>query len=124
MLLKETSMGQAIHPSAATLSLGSRCYRLTGAGRACVDLVETEQQTLGSLSRHLHDVLMMCGTGMWFEQLQQFMPPRSLDESLRALLNLGLNEIVDPRLARPYEPPHRHAPVRHTPSSYGLLMAA
>lgn len=116
-------MGQATDSTAATLSLGSRCYRLTDVGRACVDLVETEHQTLGSLSRHLHDVLMMCGSGMWFEQLQQFMPPRSLDESLRALLNLGLIEIVDPVLARPYEAPRRHDPVRHVPS-YAMLMAA
>jgi hypothetical protein len=77
-----------------TLSLATRCYRLTDAGRACVDIVESEFETIGSLSRHLHDVLMMCGSGMWFEQLRQFMPPRSLEESLRALLNLGLIEVV------------------------------
>ena len=79
---------------ADTLSLGSRCYRLTLTGRACVDLVETEHETLGSLSRYLHDVLMLCGSGVWFEQLRQFLPPRSLEESLRALLNLGLIEDV------------------------------
>lgn len=81
--------------SADPLNLGSRCYRLTAKGRACVDVVESEQQTIGSLSRYLHDVLMMCGSGMWFEQLRQFMPPRSLDESLQALLGLGLIEIVE-----------------------------
>jgi hypothetical protein len=72
----------------------SRQYRLTAKGRACVDIVETQQQTIGSLSRYLHDVLMMCGSGMWFEQLRQFMPPRSLQESLDALLNLDLIEVV------------------------------
>ena len=39
---------------------------------------------------------MMCGSGMWFEQLRQFMPPRSLEESLQALLELDLIERVDP----------------------------
>lgn len=73
----------------------SGCFRLTAKGRACVDLVETQEQTIGSLSRYLHDVLMMCGSGVWFEQLRQFMPPRSLDESLRALMTLGLIEPVD-----------------------------
>lgn len=82
--------------SAAALELGSSCYRLTDKGRACVDLVETQEQTLGSLSRYLHDVLMMCGTGMWFEQLRQFMPPRSLEQSLQSLLALGLIEQVMP----------------------------
>jgi hypothetical protein len=75
--------------------LASRCYRLTPGGRACVDTVNTKAQATGSLSRYLHDVLEMCGTGVWFEQLQQFMPPRSLDESLRSLLALGLIETVD-----------------------------
>ncbi|MBC5765574.1 hypothetical protein [Ramlibacter albus] len=78
----------------ATLDTGTRCFRLTDKGRACVDIVECEQQTLGSLSRYLHDVLMMCGTGIWFEQLRQFMPPRSLEESLQSLQNLGLIERV------------------------------
>ena len=95
----------------ATFELESRCYRLTLIGRACVDVVETEHETLGSLSRHLHDVLMMCGTGIWFEQLRQFMPPRSLDESLRALLNLGLIEVVAREPAKPLaEPPRRFTP--------------
>jgi hypothetical protein len=98
-LPKETTMSQAIPVTTAGTAFAARCYRLTDIGRACVDLVETEQQTLGCLSRHLHDVLMMCGSGMWFEQLRQFMPPRSLEESLRSLLNLGLIEVVDARLA-------------------------
>ena len=79
-------------PPAALLQSGSACFRLTSKGRACVDLVDTREQTVGSLSRYLHDVLMMCGSGMWFEQLRQFMPPRSLEESLRALMSLGLVE--------------------------------
>jgi hypothetical protein len=80
--------------SATLLDAGSRCFRLTAKGRACVDVVETELQTLGSLSRYLHDVLMMCGSGIWFEQLRQFMPPRSLEESLQSLQQLGLIEQV------------------------------
>lgn len=74
------------------MNLGSRHYRLTPKGRACVDLVESGEQTIGSLSRYLHDVLMLCGSGMWFEQLRQFMPPRSLEQSLESLLALGLVE--------------------------------
>jgi len=93
--------------SASTLDLGSRCYRLTASGRACVEIVETEQQTLGSLSRYLHDVLLMCGSGMWFEQLRQFMPPRSLEQSLQSLLLLGLIEVVEPAYAPRYEAPPR-----------------
>lgn len=98
-------MGHAKLP-ADTLSMGSRCYRLTDKGRACVDVVESGQQTIGSLSRHLHDVLMMCGSGIWFEQLRQFMPPRSLDESLQALMALELIEIVaSPGLGAPKDAP-------------------
>ena len=98
-------------------SLASRCYRLTPRGRACVDLVNSKARTTGSLSRYLHDVLEMCGTGVWFEQLQQFMPPRSLDESLRSLLELGLIEAVDAAEAPSYQPPAR----RRTPSKFGEL---
>jgi hypothetical protein len=83
-------------------SLASRCYRLTARGRA---------------SRYLHDVLEMCGTGVWFEQLQQFMPPRSLDESLRSLLELGLIETVEGIDAPVYLPPVR----RRTSSKLGEL---
>ena len=101
-------------------SLASRCYRLTPRGRACVDMVNTKTQTTGSLSRYLHDVLEMCGTGVWFEQLQQFMPPRSLDESLRSLLELGLIETVEGVEAPSYLPPAR----RRTPSRFGELTRA
>ena len=100
--------------------LASRCYRLTARGRACVELVKTQAQTAGSLSRYLHDVLEMCGTGVWFEQLQQFMPPRSLDESLRSLLELGLIESVDGIAAPSYPSPAR----RRTPSRFGELTRA
>jgi hypothetical protein len=101
-------------------SLASRCYRLTPRGRACVDMVNTKAQTTGSLSRYLRDVLEMCGTGVWFEQLQQFMPPRSLDESLRSLLALGLIETVEPGEVPGYLPPVRH----RTPSMFGDLKSA
>ena len=60
-------MGSA-NLSAACLNLGANCYRLTAQGRACVDLVETQEHTIGSLSRYLHDILMMCGSGVWFDQ--------------------------------------------------------
>jgi hypothetical protein len=103
-------MGHARLP-ADTLELGTRCYRLTASGRACVELVERGEQTLGSLSRYLHDVLMMCGSGIWFDQLRQFMPPRSLEESLHALLVLGLIEVVDadrPQVRFPAPPRNRY----------------
>src|SRR5687768_5727708 len=91
----------SIHMSAAH---SSRRYRLTPKGRACVELVQTSDQTIGSLSRYLHDVLIMCGSGAWFDQLRQSMPPRSLEESLQALLTLDLIECLEaqepPRKAR------------------------
>jgi len=108
--------------SANSLNLGSRCYRLTASGRACVEIVESEQQTLGSLSRYLHDVLMMCGSGMWFEQLRQFMPPRSLEESLQSLLLLGLIEIVEAPAAPVYEAPRRT--FFRVTTAFGSLAAA
>lgn len=73
---------------------GSQCYRLTTKGRACVDLVESGEHTIGSLSRYLHDVLMLCGSGVWFEQLRQFMRPRSLEQSVGSLMALGLIERI------------------------------
>lgn len=87
------------------MSLGSNCYRLTAKGRACVDLVEAQGQTIGSLSRYLHDVLMMCGSGAWFDELRRFMPPRSLEQSLQSLLALGLIERLAPKDSQPYFPP-------------------
>jgi hypothetical protein len=106
----------SVNKTAAATSLAARCYRLTDKGRACVAVVEAETQTLGSLSRHMHDVLAMCGTGVWFDQLRQFMPPRSLDESLRMLLSLQLIEPVDdappPRPVDIAPPRARQFPVR------------
>jgi len=91
--------------SATALNPSSR-YRLTPKGRACVEVVETGGQTIGSLSRYLHDVLLMCGSGIWFDQLRQFMPPRSLEESLQALLALGLIECLE-------EPQRPHQTATH-----------
>ena len=85
----------SIYASVPGTIADSRCYRLTAKGRACVAFVQAESQTLGSLSRYLHDILLMCGSGLWFEQLRQFVPPRSLEESLRSLLALGLIERLD-----------------------------
>ena len=108
--------------SATASNPASLCFRLTPQGRACIDLVETGHQTIGSLSRYLHDVLMMCGSGLWFEQLKQFMPPRSLEESLNALLALGLIEEIEADHAAPYVPP----PVRHSwsQSAFGQMARA
>jgi hypothetical protein len=119
--LKETEMGQARLP-ADTLHLGARCYRLTASGRACVEIVESDQHTLGSLSRYLHDVLMLCGSGMWFDQLRQFMPPRSLEESLQSLLVLGLIEVVGPEAGREPVPAARSRSGSVT--AFGALAAA
>ncbi len=81
--------------TSATTPSPSSGYRLTAKGRACVAIVETGGQTVGSLSRYLHDILLMCGSGAWFDQLRQFMPPRSLEDSLKALQTLGLIEPFD-----------------------------
>jgi hypothetical protein len=94
----------SLHMSAPVTKSGSRGYRLTSRGRACVAVVEAEGQTIGSLSRYLHDVLLMCGSGVWFDQLKQFMPPRSLEESIQALLALGLIECLGEE-----EPPRRRS---------------
>jgi hypothetical protein len=97
------------HATTALAGLASRCYRLTANGRACVDRVDGRARAPGSLSPYLNDVLEMCGAGVWFEQLQQFMPPRSLDESLRSLLALGLIETVEPGEAPGCQPPSQHS---------------
>jgi len=101
----------------STLSPASRCYRLTPRGQARLAPGGAQPGTAGSLSPYLHDVLEMCGSGVWFEQLQQFMPPRSLDESLRALLELGLIETVARDEAPSYVRPAR----RRTASMFGDL---
>ena len=101
--------------SEVPMSLGSNCYRLTHRGRACVDLVEAEAQTIGSLSKYLHDVLMMCESGVWLDQLRQSMPPRSLERSLRSLLALGLIERLAPK-EPPAQFPFRASPWRAEPA--------
>src|SRR6187399_395863 len=88
-------MAPAQKPS-AQLKLDAHCFRLSAKGRAFVHVVETRKQTVGSLSRHMYDVLMLCGTGAWFDQLRQFMPQHSLEDSLQALLSLELIEVVQP----------------------------
>lgn len=57
------------------------------------------QQLLASRSAHLKDLLEMCRQGMWGWQLRQFMPPASLLESIRALLDLGLIECAENKLS-------------------------
>lgn len=86
----------SIKAPATASSPASRYYRLTPGGRVCLDLDGQAPQAAGALSPYLRDVLEMCGSGVWFGQLQQFMPPRSLDESLRSLLALGLIETLAP----------------------------
>jgi hypothetical protein len=100
----------SVKTQAAAASLETQCYRLTAKGRACVDVVTGNGQTIGSLSRYMHDVLVLCGTGAWFGQLRQFMPPRSLEETLRALLSLDLIETVAPGEA-PRPPHHAGDPI-------------
>ena len=78
--------------------LTAQCFRLTARGRTCVELVKAEAEVVGSLSRYLHDVLLMCGTGTWFHQLHQFMPARALDDSIGTLVDLGLIESVEREL--------------------------
>jgi hypothetical protein len=108
-------MGQA-KLSVESSNLGACCFRWTAQGRAWVDLNETEACTVGELTRYLHDVLLMCGSGVWFAQLRQFMPPRSLEESLQALLALGLIEQVEPQPALCHVAP---ALTRQTPAETG-----
>ena len=67
-------------------------WRLTPRGQVFCDLVECGEAACAPLSRYLHDVLQMCGSGMWVGQMRQFMPPRSLDESLQTAELLGLLE--------------------------------
>ena len=84
-------MDHGIRTARPTVS-GTSYYRLTARGRDRVALAERGGPPGGPLSRYLHDVLVMCGSGMWLEQLRQFVPPRSLEESLQSLLALGLIE--------------------------------
>ncbi len=110
----------SIKAPATACSPASRCYRLTTRGRACLELDDNEAQGTVALSPYLRDVLEMCGPGVWFQQLRQFMPPRSLDESLRSLLALGLIETVAPDEAPREVQPAR----RRTASMFGDLTRA
>jgi hypothetical protein len=101
---------------APTTVPGSRCYRLTARGRAGLELSDAAEPGTGLPPRYLYDVLEMCGSGVWFEQLQQFMPPRSLDEALRSLLAMGLIEAVAPEQA-----PQRLHLARRRASMFGDL---
>ena len=103
---------------ASGTGLGPACYRLTVRGRA--SMATRDASVPGPLSAYQQDVLEMCGTGVWYAQLQQFMPPRSLDESLRSLLDMGLVETVDPGEAP------RHVVLAQPPknSNFGDLMRA
>lgn len=74
---------------------GARYFRTTARGVACIELGEGKAAAAEKLSGHLHDVLVMCKVGLRFSQLRQFMPPRSLQESIQALLDRGLLELVD-----------------------------
>lgn len=118
----------SVKTPAPPAGLDSHCYRLTDKGRACVQVVAGNKgQTIGSLSRYMHDVLFLCGSGTWFDQLRQFVPPRSLEETLQALLALDLIEVADgTELARRTRPEvarradrlrfHTHPPLAFTTS--------
>ncbi len=75
---------------------GTRCYRLTARGRSGLDAILPAEQVPGPPAPYLYDVLEMVGTGVRVEQLRQFVPPRSLEETLRSLLAMGLIEFVEP----------------------------
>lgn len=71
-----------------------RSFRLTARGHVRAS-APAHSLAHGVLSAHLHDLLQMCGDGIRFEQLRQFMPPRTLRESLDMLLAMGLVEGVE-----------------------------
>jgi hypothetical protein len=68
-------------------------FRLTPRGREFVSLVENAEAVGAPLSEYVHEVLRMCGAGMWLAQMQQFMPPRSLHEAIQAAQFFGLLEL-------------------------------
>lgn len=76
-----------------------RSFRLTPRGRQRAR-APAHSAAHGVLSAHLHDLLQMCGTPIGLEQLSQFMPPRTLRESLHTLMALGLLEEASPGTAR------------------------
>ncbi|MGE0330749.1 MAG: hypothetical protein AB7P37_08640 [Ramlibacter sp.] len=69
-------------------------FRLTPRGRLRAG-APAHSAAHGALSAHLHDLLQMCSADIGFEQLRQFMPPRTLRESLETLMALGLLEGVE-----------------------------
>jgi hypothetical protein len=71
----------------------TRYYRMTARGA----LAAEDESTLKA-SRYLHDVLLMCRTSICLQELRQFVPPRSLQQSLHSLQSLGLIEsyVVEP----------------------------
>ncbi len=80
----------SIKAPATACSPASRCYRLTTRGRACLELDDNEAQGTVALSPYLRDVLEMCGPGVWFQQLRQFMPDQlaaKLGEAVDGTLN-------------------------------------
>lgn len=70
-----------------------RNFRLTTRGRIRAQ-APASSSLHGLMSAHLHDVLQMCASGMGWEQLRQFMPPRTLRETLVALFEQDLLEGV------------------------------
>lgn len=78
----------------------SRYYRLTAQGK-----LAAEAESLINDSRYLHDVLLMCRSGIWFQELRQFVPPRSLVRSLQSLQAMGLIEGVAPEQMAHRSPP-------------------
>ena len=71
-----------------------RSFRLTPRGQLRARAAASSPAH-DALSAHLHDLLQMCGTVIRHEQLRQFMPPRTLRESLETLMALGLLEGVE-----------------------------
>lgn len=74
--------------------MAPRYYRLTPRGKLRA-ASPADSPTMGLMSPYLHDVLQMCGTGIWIDELRQFMPPRSLRVSIDSLLVLGLIECLE-----------------------------
>lgn len=50
---------------------------------------------------YLRDVLDLCRRGAWTLELRQFMPHRSLRESMARLIEMGLTEPVTSRTGPP-----------------------
>ncbi len=71
-----------------------RSFRLTPRGQLRARAA-ANSPAHGALSAHHYDLLQMCGTQIRYEQLGQFMPPRTLRESLETLMALGLLEGVE-----------------------------